>query len=91
MGQSIWQVLLYVNQNDNPSNAVRVSGNLMYIRLFSLENIVINSEEIARDLLEHRSRNYSDRPEIATNELYDFLSFGAFLSFMVSTNSQAWR
>jgi len=41
----------------------------MYTRLFGQEIIVINSEEIARDLLEHRSRNYSDRPDIATNEL----------------------
>ena len=47
------------------------SGDMVYTRLFSQENIVINSEEIARDLLEHRSQNYSDRPEIVTNELYE--------------------
>ncbi|KAG1744159.1 uncharacterized protein EDB91DRAFT_213216 [Suillus paluster] len=45
-------------------------GNVVYTRLFGQDNIVINSEEIARDLLENRSQNYSDRPEIATNELF---------------------
>ncbi|KAJ8583483.1 cytochrome P450 [Rhizopogon salebrosus TDB-379] len=44
-------------------------GDMVYMRLFGQENIIINSEETARDLLEHRSQNYSDRPEIATIEL----------------------
>ncbi|OJA12270.1 hypothetical protein AZE42_08146 [Rhizopogon vesiculosus] len=44
-------------------------GNMFYTRLFSQDNIIINSEEVARNLLENRSHKYSDRPEIATNEL----------------------
>ncbi|OAX42161.1 hypothetical protein K503DRAFT_683883, partial [Rhizopogon vinicolor AM-OR11-026] len=44
-------------------------GNVVYTRLFDQENIVINSEEIARELLERRLQDYSDRPEIATNKL----------------------
>jgi hypothetical protein len=45
------------------------TGDVVYTQLFGQDNIVINSEEVARDLLEHRSHNYSDRPALATNEL----------------------
>ncbi|KAH7906623.1 cytochrome P450, partial [Hygrophoropsis aurantiaca] len=37
-------------------------GDIFYYRIFSQEVVVINSEEIAKDLLERRSSNYSDRP-----------------------------
>jgi len=47
---------------------------MVYTKLFGQDNIIVNSEEIARDLLQNRSQNYSDRPEIATNELYDLLN-----------------
>jgi cytochrome P450 len=49
------------------------TGDIIYFRLFGQDNIVINSEEIARDLLDNRSQNYSDRPELVTNELYGLL------------------
>jgi len=58
-------------------------GDVVYTRLFLQDNVVINSEQVARDLLEHRSQNYSDRPEIATNELFGvdyntgFMSYGS--------------
>lgn len=55
-------------------------GDMVYTKLFGQDNIVVNSEKIARALLENRSQNYSDRPEIATNELYDLLKDGVFLS-----------
>ena len=45
------------------------AGNLVYSRLLGKDIIVINSEKIARDLLEDRSRNYSDRPYFITNDL----------------------
>ena len=46
-------------------------GDLVYTRLLNQEVIVINSEEVAKDLLERRSYNYSDRPAIIrmTNDL----------------------
>jgi len=46
-------------------------GELVYSRLLNQEVIVINSEELAKDLLERRSSNYSDRPQIIrmTNDL----------------------
>ena len=39
-------------------------GDLVYTRLLNQDVIVINSEDVAKDLLERRSRNYSDRPAI---------------------------
>ncbi|KAF8553335.1 cytochrome P450, partial [Imleria badia] len=42
---------------------------LIYTRLLGKDIIVINSEKVAKELLEHRSRNYSDRPYLITNEL----------------------
>ncbi|KAG0700293.1 cytochrome P450 [Suillus ampliporus] len=56
-------------------------GGLIYIRLFGQDNIVINSEEIARELLENRSHNYSDRPELATNELFGIDWTTAFMRY----------
>ena len=44
-------------------------GDLVHSRLFGKHIIVINSEKIAKDLLENRSWNYSDRPYLITNDL----------------------
>ncbi|KAG2132012.1 cytochrome P450 [Suillus bovinus] len=56
-------------------------GDVVYTRLFGQDNIIINSEQVARDLLEHRSQNYSDRPEIATNELFGIDYTTAFMRY----------
>ncbi|KAG2032098.1 cytochrome P450 [Suillus americanus] len=61
-------------------------GDMVYTKLFGQDNIVINSEEIARDLLENRSQNYSDRPEIATNELFGVNHTTAFMRY-----NDRWR
>ena len=45
-------------------------GDLIYTRLLGKDIIIINSEKVARELLERRSRNYSDRPYLITNELW---------------------
>ncbi|KAH7915423.1 hypothetical protein BJ138DRAFT_1141704 [Hygrophoropsis aurantiaca] len=47
-------------------------GDLVYSRFFNQDIIIINSEEVARDLLYQRSHIYSDRPVIVTNDLYAF-------------------
>ncbi|KAF8121605.1 cytochrome P450 [Boletus edulis] len=47
----------------------RTYGDLLYSRLLGKDIIIINSEKIANDLLEIRSKNYSDRPYLITNEL----------------------
>ena len=41
---------------------ISLPGDLVYLRLINIQAIVINSEEVARDLLERRSTIYSDRP-----------------------------
>lgn len=46
------------------------TGDLIYFRLIGLDFIVINSEKVARALMDQRSAIYSDRPFIATNKLY---------------------
>ncbi|KAG1730261.1 uncharacterized protein EDB91DRAFT_1310354, partial [Suillus paluster] len=56
-------------------------GDVVYSRLFGQDNIVINSEKITRDRLEHRSHNYSDQPEIATNELFGVDYNTAFMRY----------
>lgn len=40
------------------------AGDIVSFRVFSQTFVVINSREIAFDLLEMRSRNYSDRPDV---------------------------
>lgn len=61
-------------------------GDIVLTRLFGQDNIVVNSEEIARDLLEHRAQNYSDRPEIVANEL-----FGLDYNTLFMRYSSRWR
>ncbi|KAG1883455.1 cytochrome P450 [Suillus subluteus] len=47
-------------------------GDIVYSHLFGQHIIVINSEKVAIELLEKRSYNYSDRPELPTNDLLGF-------------------
>jgi hypothetical protein len=44
-------------------------GDLVYSRFFDQDVIIINSEKIAKALLEDRSSNYADRPHLVTNTL----------------------
>ncbi|KAG2032256.1 cytochrome P450 [Suillus americanus] len=44
-------------------------GKIIHSRIFGIDLIIINSETIARELLDKRSANYSTRPVIRTNEL----------------------
>ncbi|KAF8837462.1 cytochrome P450 [Paxillus ammoniavirescens] len=39
----------------------RVYGDIMYARLFKQNMIIVNSEDVAKELFVQRSRNYSDR------------------------------
>ncbi|KAF8554406.1 cytochrome P450 [Imleria badia] len=66
----------------------KIYGDLVYTRLLNQEVIVINSEEVAKDLLERRSSNYSDRPAIIrmTNDFFGW----SFNSVMVPYNDR-WR
>ncbi|KAI9567597.1 cytochrome P450 [Boletus coccyginus] len=51
---------------------------LVYSRLLGKDIIILNSEKVAKDLLENRSTIYSDRPYLITTELSG-LSFSTFL------------
>lgn len=44
------------------------AGDLIYTRLLGKDVLIINSEKVAKDLLENRSTNYSDRPYLILNE-----------------------
>jgi hypothetical protein len=46
-----------------------VAGDIVYTHILNMEIIVLNSEEVAIELLENRSRIYSDRPYIAMSDL----------------------
>jgi hypothetical protein len=44
-------------------------GDLVYYRLFGKDIIILNSEKVAKELLENRSKNYSDRPYFIISEM----------------------
>ncbi|KAG2117750.1 cytochrome P450 [Suillus clintonianus] len=46
-----------------------IYGDIIYSRILNQDVIILNSEKVARALLEKRSGNYSDRPRFATMEL----------------------
>ncbi|KAF8440478.1 cytochrome P450 [Boletus edulis BED1] len=47
-------------------------GDIIHLRVLTQDMIILNSYEAIKDLLEHRSQNYSDRPHIPGNDLVDF-------------------
>ncbi|KAI0632677.1 cytochrome P450 [Trametes polyzona] len=57
--------------------AQEYGSDLIYVKLLRKSNIVINSIEAARDLLDKRSGKYSDRPSMLLHS--DFISQGAAL------------
>ncbi|KIJ68050.1 hypothetical protein HYDPIDRAFT_83068 [Hydnomerulius pinastri MD-312] len=63
-------------------------GDIIYTRLLSQDIIVINSEKVARDLLDRRSQNYSSRPPslVPINEL-----FGTEFSSIFLPYGDRWR
>ncbi|KAG1858561.1 cytochrome P450 [Suillus subluteus] len=47
----------------------KIYGKIIHSRILGIDMIIINSESIARELLDKRSGIYSDRPVIPTNEM----------------------
>ena len=47
-----------------------VGSDLVYLDLPNQPTIIINSLEAANELMERRSRNYSDKPEMVMDKLY---------------------
>ncbi|KAG1880428.1 cytochrome P450 [Suillus tomentosus] len=56
-------------------------GKIIHSRVLGIDLIVINSETIARELLDKRSANYSSRPATPTNELSGLGFNTAFLPY----------
>ncbi|KAH7909629.1 cytochrome P450 [Hygrophoropsis aurantiaca] len=61
-------------------------GSIIYARFLNQDVIIVNSEKIAKDLMERRSKIYSDRPFIATVE-----PFGWSFNFALSPYGDLWR
>lgn len=61
-------------------------GDLLYVHLLGQNFIVLNSEKVARKLLDQRSSIYSDRPVIPTNSL-----FGMDFSTVSLRYGDEWR
>lgn len=59
----------------------KIHGKIIHSRIFGIDLIVINSETIARELLDKRSANYSSRPVVRTNELAGLGFNTAFLPY----------
>jgi len=51
-------------------NLCLVVGKIIYSTVLGIDMVTINSEAVARELLDKRSAIYSDRPVIPTNDLY---------------------
>ncbi|EIW81195.1 CyP450 monooxygenase [Coniophora puteana RWD-64-598 SS2] len=56
-------------------------GEIAYMKLFSQDVIVLNSERVVRSLIDQRSAIYSDRPEVPTNKLFGADFNTAFLPY----------
>ncbi|KAF8555769.1 cytochrome P450 [Imleria badia] len=61
-------------------------GDIMYIRLLDMDVIVLNSTFVATELLEKRSKMYSDRPRIPT-----LVPFGHEFDFLYAPYGGYWR
>ncbi|KAG2036261.1 cytochrome P450 [Suillus americanus] len=59
----------------------RTYGKIIRSRILGIDLIIINSETIARELLDKRSANYSSRPVIRTNELAGLAFNTVFLPY----------
>ncbi|EGO24632.1 hypothetical protein SERLADRAFT_390194 [Serpula lacrymans var. lacrymans S7.9] len=51
------------------TNWGKTYGDIVYSRFLNQDVIIINSERVAKDLLDLRSKNYSDKPVVASLEM----------------------
>ncbi|KAG2125820.1 cytochrome P450 [Suillus clintonianus] len=56
-------------------------GDLIFVQILDQEVVVINSQHIAEDLLDKRSRIYSDRPYLATLQPYGWSVNFSFIGY----------
>lgn len=48
------------------------TGDIVYTRVLGQDIVILNSKEVAIELLEKRSQKYSDRPVISIADMYVF-------------------
>ena len=67
MGETIWCYVVYISfiKEELTSNA----GNIISINVLGQTAVVLNSLEVAKDLLEKRGTIYIDRPRIPIIEM----------------------
>jgi hypothetical protein len=73
VGKDIWLVAVFAKLL-NPISYL-IIGEIIRSRMLGIDFIIINSETIARELVDKRSANYSTRPVIRTKELCALLVF----------------
>ncbi|ESK84495.1 cytochrome p450 [Moniliophthora roreri MCA 2997] len=61
-------------------------GDIVYLRLFNQNVVVLNSAKAAGDLLDRRAANYSQRPRLV---VADYITGGLFFAFM--NTGTLWR
>ncbi|KAH7929834.1 cytochrome P450 [Leucogyrophana mollusca] len=64
----------------------KYAGDIVYSRLLGQNFVIINSEKVAKALMDQRSATYSERPVIATNKL-----FGVDFSTVALPYGDEWR
>ncbi|KAN0092914.1 Cytochrome P450 [Tylopilus felleus] len=56
-------------------------GDIIHLRVLTQDMIVLNSYEVIKDLFEHRSQNYSNRPYIPAFNMVDYTWGTGFLPY----------
>lgn len=69
VGEKAWYVLR-ASIHDTHLTIFTPKGELLYLRLLGQNFIILNSEKVARALLDQRSSIYSDRPVLPTNKSF---------------------
>lgn len=87
MGQGLW--LAFVVQSQTAFTLKNIyQGDLVYLKMFGISLLFVNSHELARELFDKRGHIYSDRAHsVALNELYvnfHVLSGDCSISFLES-------
>ncbi|EIW74019.1 cytochrome P450 [Coniophora puteana RWD-64-598 SS2] len=62
-------------------------GDIVYLRILGQDAIVLNSQQVADDLLKNRSSNYSDRQDITP--VFD--AYGLWLNTAALKRGKTWR
>ena len=69
--ETLGEIVYYANVSSVNTNTFCIQGDIFYLNLLGRPMIVINSIEIARELLDSKGATFSDRPHsFMMNSLY---------------------